>query len=85
MPDEVHQEGVTHREPAAEKTERSRETAKRRSSSVRRVLPGPKRMIEVTSGGASYVVDAEQYRKLVQGTIDVLADEGWPAKKRSAG
>ncbi len=72
-------------DPAAEKTERSGETAKGRSSNARRVLRGPKGMIEVTSGGASYVVDAEQYRKLVQGTIDVLADEGWPAKKSSVG
>lgn len=72
-------------EPAAENTERSRETARRRSSSVRRGLPGPKRMIEVTSGGASYVVDVEQYQELVKGTIDALADERWPAEKSSAG
>lgn len=42
-------------------------------------------MIEVTSGGASYVVDVEQYQELVKGTIEALADERWPAEKSSAG
>lgn len=72
-------------DPVAEETEHSRETARRRSSSVRRGLPGGKRMIEVTSGGASYVVDVEQYRELVKGTIEALADERWPADKSGAG
>ena len=72
-------------DPDTEKTERSQDTAKGRSSNLGRVLHGPKRMIEVTGGGASYVVDTEKYRELVQGTIDVLADEEWPAKKTSVG
>ncbi len=75
-----------HREKlAGELSALIEDQGRRRSSSVRRGLPGPKRMIEVTSGGASYVVDVEQYEELVKGTIEALADEHWPAEKRSAG